>query len=240
MPLPEPTHTRVFELVANAPGTPAWRLEGSSWHDPGYGALTAHDVYHHEPNDQGTLAEELMSFGVEHWLEGGGWAADIDEWSGDTFANGLAFVLSASVDRLALPPAPPLPADLPPHLASIWRRKYDLALMDFLVETREEGARRSAQENDDRLSPLDEPDYPDRLVAWVAEGWRRAQSRYPDPDPIQEEFNALAEHLDHLAAEQPVGTRVTLVGTTHGRWRVHAVTSPSPTLQPRKRRHASR
>lgn len=38
-----------------------WRA-GDNW-------LVAHDLFHHEPGDKGTLAEEVMSFGTELWLE---------------------------------------------------------------------------------------------------------------------------------------------------------------------------
>lgn len=191
----EPVLERAFELVEHYPEGRAWRLLGSTWHDPGDGWLTAHDLFHHEPEDTGSLEGELRSFGVQHWLETRGAQVPLDDWAENSFSTGLAFVFRASLDRLALPEPPPVPATVPAALLEVWHRGCAEATQDLQTEI-EEGNAASSEGGEPPLRTrvweqahvisgvLDEPDYADRLVGWVAEGWRQAGLRYPDPAPV--------------------------------------------------------
>lgn len=51
-----------FFTLPWVPVTKAWHSNADNW-------LIAHDLYHHRPCDQGTLFEELASFGAQYYVE---------------------------------------------------------------------------------------------------------------------------------------------------------------------------
>jgi len=67
-------HTWTFEWKTQPSGMfsreqSGWVLHGRSHTSPDTGWLVAPDVFHHLPDDTGTYAEEVATFGAEAWLD---------------------------------------------------------------------------------------------------------------------------------------------------------------------------
>lgn len=232
---------RPFELIMDIHEGRSLQWKESTWHGPGDGWLTAHDLYHHEPNDQGSFAEELMSFGVQHWLEAMGTEGGLDQWDASSFSEGLEYVLNVSLSHLDLPPAPDLNATaIHPVMLDVWKEGLAVGLQDFLEGCEDSSSLspvhrarvRQLQERPELLDPVRAPDYSERAMGWIAEGWRRAQHRYPDPGRIQVEFDQLCERLNEIRHTAALGTQVELVGWPDGGWHVSRVTPPAEPAPP--------
>lgn len=190
----DPSRSPVFALVKTG-----WQMQGTSWHAPGDGWLVAHDLYHHEPDDRGTFAEELMSFGVQEWLESAGQSPLARQRARIDFENAVCYVLMESKGKLDLPAPPPWPDALGDAVRRYWEEAY-AGGVDSLVMVQQQRL------SDPAWAPVEAPDHVSRAVGWMAEGWRRAQQRYPSPERTQAAFEHLEHAMNAARVNQPLGT----------------------------------
>lgn len=173
-----------------------WR-QGDAW-------LVAHDVFHHLEDDDGSVAREVMSFGVEAWLETpkngianavspGTMAGTLE---GD-FDEGVTFRRLA---RLVLPVAPRTRfPSVPPEV----REFFKLFAKDALDEL----VRNLAVYRDEPL-PVDAraailaADNQRRCAHWLLYGYLTAQQRYPDATAFQQAFELLQDCVKRLKGDE--------------------------------------
>ena len=173
-----------------------WR-QGDAW-------LVAHDVFHHLEDDDGSVAREVMSFGVEAWLEApkNGIANAI---SPGTMAGTLEGdfddgVTSKRLARLVLPSAPRARfPSLPPEVREFFRL--------FAKDALEELVRNLEVYRDDSL-PVDAradilaADNQRRCAHWLMYGFLTAQQRYPDAGAFQQAFELLQDCVKQLKGDE--------------------------------------
>lgn len=168
-------------------------LQGAprNW-QPGDAWLVAHDVFHHFEGEPGTVEREIMSFGVEYWLEQGSQTLDV---VAPTLAGTLAddFSYGVTARRLARlfapePPAPDLSQALPEEASEFLSAACTHGLYE-LLETLE-------QYHDYEFTPsqrdslLSERNL-ERHANWARWGYLKAQRQYPDADAFLKAFKRL-------------------------------------------------
>ena len=179
-----------------------WVLHGRSYTTPAQGWSVAHDVFHHFPDDRGSYAEEVASFGAQTWFE-------------QERANPLALATSLfsvmalvlengtrGLDGLSLPAAPVINAH-PPH-EPLWQQCYEMALTE-LRETF------SGWGDDVLWGRLSAIQMRDRAVGWMRAGYCAAQARFADLSEAQHDFQTLvnlagvAQEGERLVVEEDQG-----------------------------------
>lgn len=154
--------------------------------------MVTHDVFHHFEGEPGTVEREVMSFGVEHWLE-----QDELDWTvmassfGDTLADDFSNGISARrLSRLCIPevPAPDLSEVLPKAARDFLRNVCARGLYELVesLELHHEYHFTTAQ----RDSFLSESNVT-RYANWAMLGYLRAQRRYPEAPEFRRAFQRL-------------------------------------------------
>lgn len=171
---------------------------------PGDAWLVAHDVFHHFEDDDGSVAREVMSFGVEAWLEAprSGIATAI---SPGTMAGTLEEdfdrgVTAKRLARLVLPSAPCVRfPSVPPEI----REFFKLFAKDGLAElVRNLEAYRDDQlPGDARKAILDKANER-RCAHWLMVGYQAAQQRYPQATAFQQAFELLQDCVKRLEGDE--------------------------------------
>jgi hypothetical protein len=202
-------------------------MQGTTWHAPGDGWLVAHDLYHHEPGDQGTFAEELMSFGVQEWLESQGDACASRRRPQIDFENAVCYVLSESKGKLDLPAPPAWPASLTEATYGHWEKAYRGG-MGALEITQHQDM------DDPAWEQLEAPNHVAHALGWIAEGWRRAQRRYPEPALTQAAFEHLEHAMNAARVTHPLGARLVVTWQPEGECAIAPMVSLP--ARPRRRR----
>lgn len=187
------TPTILRQFAIRCPSSRAFWLVGSprNW-TPGDAWLVSHDVFHHFEGEPGTVEREVMSFGVEHWLE-----PEKSDWTlmassfGDTLADDFSDGVSARrLSRLRIPevPAPGLSEVLPQAARNFLRNVCSRGLYEVVesLERHHEYHFTTAQ----RDSFLSES-HVNRYANWAMWGYLRAQRRYPDAPAFQRAFQRL-------------------------------------------------
>lgn len=200
-----------------------WQMQGTSWHAPGDGWLVAHDVYHHASEDQGSFAEELMSFGVQAWIERREDFSQKDENDDFDFKSSVCYVLEASKSHLNLPDPPPFPALCPDLMRAKWEEGYAGGLLVFTVESFRELT-------EEQACQLDAEDHVEKAVGWMAHGWELGRNRYPDPGMTRKTFENLELAMNTTAAACDLGSRVRVILDVDATWKIEAL-SMAPALR---------
>jgi len=156
-----------------------WAAYGDAW-------LCAHDLFHHHPDDDGSMHCEAMSFGAELWIAYPG--AGTDAISPLSFAGVTSAVYEHRPDLRGLilrRGAPPMEA-LEEHLQQRLGEVVDdgLAAAARHIEGHREAAglrpRRAAA-----MQALTSPLNRGRYAQWMAFGYRRAERRFPSARKTQ-------------------------------------------------------
>lgn len=162
------------------------------WADPGHSWMVAHDVLHHLPTDEGTVEQEIATFGAESWstcsqvLEGNA-RSQYEEFIAD------------NPGHLVLAPAP----------FCVWNRKTKQFLESFRTELPvilEEAAEAFGRKFEG--AEVAEQENVQRHQNWLAYGYQMAQSRFPNKAKARQLFT----HLER--ALQPFALQTHYVGRT--------------------------
>lgn len=170
---------------------------------PGDAWLAAHDVFHHFEDDDGSVAREVMSFGVEAWLETprSGIAQSI---SPGTLAGTLEedFDEGVTAKRLARLVLPPAPRTRFPSLPAEVREFFRLFAGDALEELVRnlEGYRDIELPAYTRATIL-AAENRRRCAHWLMCGYLEAQSRYPDAVAFHRAFELLQDCVKRLQSD---------------------------------------
>lgn len=169
-----------------------FQIDGTeSWTQPGPPGMVAHDVFHHAPDDSGTLAEELMSFGTQAWLN-----HHVDDLRLGIGHEELCAVLVANAETGSalgidgLPPAHET-VDLRfiKRFLRVARKAYEETSFDEAL----------AHIDDATMGSLCDRPHLHRCSAWMSWGMREAESRFPDPQATWRRFNDFQRALSQWA-----------------------------------------
>ncbi len=183
-------------------GTGSWADRGDAW-------LAAHDVFHHLPDDAGSVAEEMMTFGAELWLEYPSQGLDGINYGSLEGVLAESYHGGRSLEKYVLPQVH-LPFRAPG--AAIMERFRAVTELGVAGAAERfdarfgEGCRRSLPEEELRRFTCDENQA--RCVRWMALGYRVAQRRFPDPEKGRELFGTLKVALERLPRPQEGVERV--------------------------------
>lgn len=155
--------------------TEGWLLQGRPNTYPERGWVVAHDVFHHEPGDTGTYAQEVSTFGAELWMDSQTPLSDLSEKIEDSWTGVMAMVLengTRGVRGLLLKETPD-PSLLNHDFAPFFRQAYKGAL---------ENVRRDFVEfsEDSAWDMVAAPEMVDRAAALAVDGFDRAAKRWPN------------------------------------------------------------
>lgn len=151
---------------------------------PETGWVIAHDVFHHQPGDTGTYAEEVMTFGAEAWLDSSSFDAQRRSLITSWFSV-MALVVengTRGVEGLLLSEKVP-PDGAHPHI-DFFSQVYQDALSE-LKESFEAFAELDTWEQ------LQSPGMVARAASLATKGYDLAQNRWPDPVEAHASFKAL-------------------------------------------------
>ncbi len=173
-------------------GTGDWADRGDAW-------LTAHDVFHHLPGDTGSVAEEMMTFGAELWLEHPSQGLDGINYGSLEGVLAESYHGSRSLEKYVLPEVP-FAFRMPGRaVMERFRAVTELGVTGAAERFDArfgEGCRRSLPEEELRRFTCDENQT--RCARWMALGYRVAQRRFPDPERGRELFGTLKVALERL------------------------------------------
>lgn len=171
--------------------------------------LCAHDIFHHRPDDRGTMTDEAMTYGVELWLE------HPDAGLEGICAHALTGVFEDDYERhpddlgrYIIREKPPAHQALKGDLLERFLQVTDEGLRDAAWEIDRIRRKKSLPElSDSAMSEFMSDDNMNNYAAWMAYGYATAHERYPAPTATRDSFYRLMEHLQRW----PVGlTSVTL------------------------------
>lgn len=194
-PIPQPPQGR-FEFVC-ADLNDGWKSLDVPWHTAGDGWLMAHDLFHHQPTDTGTPAQEVATYGAEDWFSAKGDPTKVitdalDKLSTTVFSIAMISTESLS-DGLSIPelmlPPPPAPCSLDefnPDLIAHWRKAYAAGMSEFQKYVEELAT-------PEEWADLQSEDQVTRAVGWMAHGWHMCTARYPNPPLACEQFKMVAK-----------------------------------------------
>lgn len=158
-------------------GENCWSPLTLTWASPADAWLVAHDLVHHLPEDDGTVAHEIASLGAELFCSKGSLPDGIESLiSVAASLPGLCFEACAMPSAFMLPSAPPSDCDL-----------SGLEVLE----------RSAVGELEALLSACPEPDWaraieefsrPGAVCAWIRYGFSRAQSRFASREAAHKVF----------------------------------------------------
>lgn len=159
-------------------GTPGWLLsDAPSTYVPVTGAGVAHDILEHDPNDSGSIEEELMALGSALFLrgEGGYWTRSLSRVSpgrhvGSDIGNDLAIKYEGVFNGIASPGRTYKLSD-----------KVEVWIQEAVESAREEILSHCAYESSVSLRMV--KDYLRKVPGWVRRGYRRAARKYHHTNP---------------------------------------------------------
>lgn len=178
-----------------------WEPVGSTWKTAASPGLVAHDMYRHLPGDTGTFAQELAALGAEWYIgvqplrEG-----EVATWSLETFDRNVEDTVLNALDS---------EEEKPFFLAS----KEAQPLRDSEMCHFEDLARNVQRTLEDRSDPKAErcPDFVQRFVAHLVDGYRQAQVRFPDQARVRRAIRELRSLLATLSeSDVPFGHDITV------------------------------
>lgn len=171
-------------------GSGRWARSGDSW-------LATHDAFHHVSGDTGTVAEELMTFGVELWMKYPSAGVLGVSWS--NVAGTLMKEVEDGLDGKALLVGPhgesikeesAVPADVRARLVELSRR----GLEEF-VEWNDRNSYMGKAKRKALSADLLRTSNVVRYAGWMAMGWMRGKTMYPHPAEAEKAFEQVEELL---------------------------------------------
>lgn len=195
--------------------TDCWQPLDSEWRTTAGAWLVAHDLYHHQPGDQGSLAEELATLGAEYYI------------------NHECDIVVTAQDPAVLPP-PGLNAlsRSAAGVVGIALESDTLGAEDLVLSPAEpttianpiaervfQSAAESAIAEMEYIAP--DPDFPEwaavrkafslEVVAgWIRAGYRQAQQRFPDQSRVRHAFDAAFKQVKQLSATTEIEAIMTV------------------------------
>lgn len=194
--------------------TDCWQPIGTEWRTTAGAWLVTHDLYHHQPGDQGSLAEELATLGAEYYINHELTTDLTDQDLVDLPPPGLNPVSRSaagivgialecdtiSVEDLVLSLASPTPV-----ANSIAERVFQAAAESALAEL-------------DYIAP--DPDFPEWaavrnafslevVASWIRAGYWQAQKRFPDQARVRNAFEEGLKLIKQLSTTVEIGTVMT-------------------------------
>lgn len=191
----QPSDARLIKIVRHKD---LFILAGTEpWAQPGTADLLLHDIFHHEPGDDGSMTCELMSYGAQAWIE-----HHTDDIRFGVSYDELSAVIesTAEVKNSDEASAAFLVRPAPAH-ADVDRRFYD-RFKEIATEAFQESsfAEPLAKISDQRMSEIcDEPNL-NNCASWMSYGFARARERFPDPEATHQLFNTLYRAVKQWAA----------------------------------------
>lgn len=168
-------------------GSGRWADFGDSW-------LCAHDLMHHREGDTGRIQEEMVTYGVESWIEGG---VSEDGWGAVSFGAisgpiGEAYRDTRHLKHFVVAEPPvfenPLPVLQMQQFAEAVNVGFADAASTIVARYLDLYEQKMPQAVVDQLVSEDNQA---RAVQWMAYGYLQAQTRYPDPVAAQAMFEAV-------------------------------------------------
>ena len=181
------------------------RRGGPAYQRPSQGWLTAHDVYHHLSNDQGSYAEEVASFGAQAWTDpqlAPEHPRSVAELATIWFSV-MAMILEGGtrgVRGLLLPEPPACESTHP--LMPLLRQGYTQALWEVQDVF-------SDWATDEEWKLLGGHEQTQRAAAWAVHGYETAKVRWPDISLARAGYDQLAK-LAQASAQDGDVLRVSL------------------------------
>lgn len=184
-----------------------WRITTRPHQTPAQDSyVVAHDVFHHHPNDQGTYADEVFSFGAELHMET---AHKTFEEQQSSLQSAWFSVMALTIDQGSKGLGGLLLSDKHPQLElREFEQQFKKLYTDSIQELKLDFYAHRDYETWDRL--LSRPQI-NKAASKMAQGYRWAQEHYPDPKSFLQMFNQVRK-----ASEQRgnVGDQFTV--TQHG------------------------
>lgn len=171
-----------------------WRTAACNW-------LVAHDLYHHEPNDKGSLAEELASLGAEYYVCHEDRAVSFIPEEGEpelpppglnALARSAAGIIGISMESehlgaedFALEPSGIAPLD----------DKVAEYVFRAAAESAAAELNHLAADNDlPEWAPVREAfEQPEVVASWIRLGYVNAQRRFPEQLRVRQAFEAASK-----------------------------------------------
>lgn len=165
-------------------------LDGTEgWTNPSTPEMVLHDIFHHAPDDDGSMACEVMSFGAQCWIE----------HHADGIRLGIGHEgLSAVLEDLARDPAKRtdrhrfvIESPAPEHEPAdpLFMERFMALVQAAVIDSSDSHA--FVDMSDDLVSEITSDANVQCYAQWMSYGLRRAQKRFPDPVATRELFNRL-------------------------------------------------
>ena len=180
-----------------------WRIVTRPHQTPAQDSyLVAHDVFHHHPEDRGTYADEVFSFGAELHMET---AHETFEQQQSSLQGAWFSVMALTIDQGTKGLEGLLLSDKHPQLElCAFEEQFKKLYIDSIQELKLDFYAYGDYETWERL--LSRPQI-NKAASKMAQGYRWAQEHYPDPAQFLRMFNQVRK-----ASEQRgnVGDRFTV------------------------------
>lgn len=173
------------ELLGRNEMLEGWRIVTRPHQTPAQDSyLIAHDVFHHHPDDRGTYADEVFSFGAEMYMES---ETETFEQQASRLQGSWFSVMALTVDQGSRGLAGLLLSEKHPDLdLSPLEEGFKKLYIDSVRELKLDFYAYGDYEIWDRL--LSRPQI-NRAASKMAQGYRWAEKQYPDPHNFLKLFN---------------------------------------------------
>ncbi len=182
--------------IHHKPGDGYWLTGAPRNWKPGDAWLVAHDVFHHFNDDDGSVAREVMSFGVEAWLEApsqgiansvspGTLAGTLQEVFDKGYtAKRLASLVIEEAPQARFPDIPPDVREFFRLLAKDAIAEIKAALQVYYEVPEKDGA---------LLQRVSSSENASRYAHWLMCGYQQAKQLYPDARAFRKAFVKLQD-----------------------------------------------
>lgn len=162
-----------------------WRITTRPHQTPAQDSyVVAHDVFHHHPNDKGTYADEVFSFGAELHMET---ACKTFEQQQSSLQSAWFSVMALTIDQGTKGLDGLLLSDKHPQLElSEFEEQFKKLYIDSIQELKLDFYAYGDYETWERL--LSRPQI-NKAASKMAQGYRWAQEHYPNPHEFSRMFN---------------------------------------------------
>lgn len=192
-------------------GAACWEPQDGTWRTHACAWLVAHDIYHHEPGDKGTLAEELATLGAEYYFEHEDpdyRPLEVEELPPPGFnslTRSAAGVLGLALENENLTEKDFL-------LGHSGTTALDNAIAEAIFRAAAESAREEvAYLCGDSASPewaevLQEYNQLENVASWIRLGYLNAKARFSDQARARQAFHSACDALRAIRAHASEGS----------------------------------